>query len=282
MLRLLHYRIGNPQHLPPFPAAWGAPPPSLPAEMAKQVLPGDASILWSDVGSKFYSKCTIGETRPGWVVRDELVTELVWDLIQPDQSVLTEYEHGAVAWINDKIDAISATDGTAENEVGHGDRSKTTRLGYDPASPGILEFVNGKSRYFHGTGAAPEGEHGWITHYDSPHSPNTPVLVQFAHNPTIGDRLLIPYYSDAANETNSLDRVLKILDHVGASTGKKQGWIWGLDLNGSLVKEWKSLPNRNVRAGRRAEKDGHLLGLAYYGPEGEDWTLVNSQMWLWC
>lgn len=63
MLRLMHYVVGDPSGLPPFPKAWGAPP----AETL-----GDAkfSVLYSGIGDKFYADCRVGDgadSTAGWV-----------------------------------------------------------------------------------------------------------------------------------------------------------------------------------------------------------------------
>ncbi|EJT47825.1 hypothetical protein A1Q1_03286 [Trichosporon asahii var. asahii CBS 2479] len=63
MLRLMHYVVGDPKGLPPFPKAWGEPP-------AERL--GDArfSVLYSEIGNKFYSSCRVGDgpdSTEGWV-----------------------------------------------------------------------------------------------------------------------------------------------------------------------------------------------------------------------
>jgi hypothetical protein len=60
MLRLLHYVLSPREHMPPFPAKWGVPPPAFFGDAA-------FSVLYSDVGPDFYATCTKGETEPGWV-----------------------------------------------------------------------------------------------------------------------------------------------------------------------------------------------------------------------
>ncbi|KAI0088857.1 hypothetical protein BDY19DRAFT_1041718 [Irpex rosettiformis] len=50
MMRLLHWVLAPVDVLPPFPPAWGAPPPDGPHD-------GQFSVLYSDVGSKFYHNC---------------------------------------------------------------------------------------------------------------------------------------------------------------------------------------------------------------------------------
>ncbi|KAL7423604.1 hypothetical protein Q5752_001185 [Cryptotrichosporon argae] len=75
LLRLLHYVLAAPAHLPPFPAAWGAPP----------AVPGfrDArfSVLYSALGDRYYAGCRQGEgagSRAGWVAQPVVTRK--WDI----------------------------------------------------------------------------------------------------------------------------------------------------------------------------------------------------------
>jgi hypothetical protein len=68
LLSLVHYVLASPEgSIPEFPAAWGAAP------VIKPTYGHDAafSVLYSDVGPTYYARCTIGETRPGWVNVDK-------------------------------------------------------------------------------------------------------------------------------------------------------------------------------------------------------------------
>ena len=100
MLKLLHYVLADPSCLPPFPAEWGAPPPGSALDkeerqrgsadsingsdkVIRDVPPGMASVLNSDVGAEFYGKCTVGREKVGWAMRDEANGELVWEIHDP-------------------------------------------------------------------------------------------------------------------------------------------------------------------------------------------------------
>lgn len=64
MVRLLHYVLASPEHLPPFPAVWGAPPAVDGFRNAR------FSSLYSGVGPTFYAKALKGEgegAEPGWI-----------------------------------------------------------------------------------------------------------------------------------------------------------------------------------------------------------------------
>ncbi|KZO91145.1 hypothetical protein CALVIDRAFT_367691 [Calocera viscosa TUFC12733] len=72
MLRLLHHVIGIKGGLPEFPAEWGSPPSS------EGFGDGKFSILYSDVGPKFYTTCGPTPSAPGWIVQNPY--EVVWTL----------------------------------------------------------------------------------------------------------------------------------------------------------------------------------------------------------
>ncbi|KAK8849372.1 hypothetical protein IAR55_004704 [Kwoniella newhampshirensis] len=67
-LQLGHYVLGKTRSLPSFPTIWGQPPP---------ITLGDAtaSVLYSDVGPKYYQSCTIGEHLDGWKEQGSTITE---------------------------------------------------------------------------------------------------------------------------------------------------------------------------------------------------------------
>ncbi|KAF5383843.1 hypothetical protein D9615_003652 [Tricholomella constricta] len=74
MMRLLHWVIADASRLPrAFPEEWGAPPVNV-------ACAGDGlfSVLWSDVGTNFYSRCGPAADQEGWIVRDAVST--TWDV----------------------------------------------------------------------------------------------------------------------------------------------------------------------------------------------------------
>lgn len=80
-LRLLHYILAIPTHLPPYPEVKWGPAPSASAfstgfANGNVALFNDAlfSTLWSDVGREYYARATIGdaeEGREGWIVYND-------------------------------------------------------------------------------------------------------------------------------------------------------------------------------------------------------------------
>ena len=79
MLCLLHWVISgrtSEYNLPHFPVEWGAPPPEV-AEVGNGVF----SVLYSDVGEKFYKQAGPGmEKARGWEARGPIST--VWEIPQ--------------------------------------------------------------------------------------------------------------------------------------------------------------------------------------------------------
>ncbi|TFK39381.1 hypothetical protein BDQ12DRAFT_704932 [Crucibulum laeve] len=82
MMRLLHWIIASRDLLPSvFPEEWGAPPPA-----TEGFGDGRFSVLWTDVGEKFYRGCgTLPGTSDGWTVAP--YSTIVWDLHERRKSV---------------------------------------------------------------------------------------------------------------------------------------------------------------------------------------------------
>jgi len=108
------------------------------------------------------------------------------------------------------------------------------------------------------------------------------IVLFTTHNPPIGPRLLITCIHNL--DPCDLESLLLVLDTVGSEAGRIEGWVWGLDPSSELVKNWTAMAERDVQTGRRAEKMGHLLGVAWYGSEEEreGAELMDGQMWNWC
>lgn len=98
MCQLLHYVLADSKNLPPFPAAWGAPPE------AKEPA-ADFSVLFSGVGRDFYANCAIGNERPGWVYQP--IIARTWT-VGPSEPVNLD----GVEWV--KRDGL----GAVEEEMG--------------------------------------------------------------------------------------------------------------------------------------------------------------------
>ena len=278
MLKLLHYHIAETEYLPPFPSAWGAPPPPLSAEDRERIPRAIASILWSDVGSTFYEKCTIGESRPGWVTEDANVTELVWSL-RSDTEASSE-EDSSVPWQSFDVASLPAL-GEEMSAYVKKDMAEQTAdrplWTIDPASPGLFSFVNVRGAKFT---AAPRPEDEAAGYRTTNADGSETVVVYTSYSDIIGPRVLICYAHNLRSE--HLPSLLAKLDKSGKKAGKKEGWVWGYPLDDEIVRKWKELPGRKVTAGRRGEEMGHLLAVAWYGAPEQRGTLLDKQVWTWC
>lgn len=80
LMRLLHFVLGNPSLLPPFPSEIWGPPPIIPSNRKDKYGQGVASGLYSDVGSKFYGLCGPGidkaANEKAWIEHDPIGT--IW------------------------------------------------------------------------------------------------------------------------------------------------------------------------------------------------------------
>jgi len=276
LLRLLHYHLADNGLIPPFPAQWGAPPPSLPPTIASALPKAIGSSLWSDVGSTFYSRCTIGPDRPGWVVHDHMCQELTWKILPPSDDA----DRKPCKWIyqSDLPEIGKILSAAARTRLQAGETVPKTFFQQDPTSKGILSFVPVRGSYSEGF-AEPHEPSG--VRMALPNGEETIILFT-AYNTSIAPRLLITCIHNLHLE--HLPSLLRLLDTVGSGAGRTEGWVWDLDPSSELVKAWQAMPEREVRASRRAERMGHLLGVAWYGAEEEmeNAEFVDRQMWNWC
>lgn len=236
------------------------------------------SILWSDIGSQFYEKCTIGTSRPGWVVKEHHVTELVWTVL-PASSTRSETE-GEYKWewiMKDELPTIANKLKEGVKADLQSRRADGTVYRPDPTSPGLLDWINVRGPWL--SSVQPQGDEPLGIKTVSPDGVETIVLF-CAYNEHIDKRLLITFIHNLTPA--QLPSLLAKLDTVAHRAGRIEGWIWGLDLDSELVGAWKGLKDRNVVTGARAEKAGHLLGVAWYGDEQDKGEFVDWQMWDWC
>ena len=278
MLRLLHYVLGDRSLLPPFPAEWGAPP----SPPDKRTVPsGIASILWSDVGSQFYGKCTIGPSSPGWIMPQGQQNQIIWK-IDPS-STLQEVDRRWQRISPSQLQEVG-------EELRHivlrkvdSEPSDRSIYASDPSSPGLLAFIPCKGAWRHPdpniNTADPCGLR--LASPDGNKEKDT-IVIFGAYNMTLGPRLLISYLHNL--HPKDVDSLLRVLDSIGAPLGQEEGWIWGLDKlkDAGIVEAWKADPRRGAIVGPRAESMGHLLGVAWYGPQEEQGQLVDPQMYSWC
>ncbi|WVQ82555.1 hypothetical protein IAT38_004684 [Cryptococcus sp. DSM 104549] len=277
MLSLLHHHLGPLNTLPPIPKSWGGPQqadyiPPFPSSMLPKAV---GSILWTDVGSNFYARCSIGTTRPGWVVDDSSSSEVVWKILPPEGTI-----DSSVEWLYQE-DMPSVTDELSARlkaQLQRADTSEHSLFAHDPASPGALTFIQTLGDWNN----PPIRDNiplGLRIRLPSGNTQDDTIVLFALNNKAIGSRLLVTYVSNL--KPVQLPVVLRAFDELAVEAGHSLGWAWGLDPESELVDTWKKLPGREARSGRRQEIDGLLLAVAWYGEEKEDGRLFDGQMWGW-
>lgn len=278
MLRLLHYCLGDPTLLPTFPVEWGAPPGVSPKDRVN-VPYALASILLSDVGYKFYEKATIGKDLPGWKVEEEENHEIVWKCNEPmekqrnwlyiddllrDDSLLLTLRDAALARVEQQGESAAS-------------------YAYDPAAPWMSTHFVYRSLEQRAA--------------DWPYTFNTePVGIRlkgagkdgkdaiglFTWSPALtGNKI------DLANLANitadNIPDVLEAMDVLGKASGRELAWGFGKkgDEKDVLFKAVAMMPDRFVSTGMRAEVDGHLIGVAWYGDQGKRSELLDLDLLAW-
>lgn len=284
LLSLLHYYIAPSLTLPPFPTSQrGPPPPPLSPQDQARLPPGIASILFSDVGSVFYSKATIGSDKPCWIVRDEDNQQISWKISSQNPS-----KPAGVEWIYARdLSSISEklSNATRKRLSKEYSDSKHPVWTPDPASTGTLSYIPYLSM-----SVRPES---WEeTLKDEPCGIRIPpskageeeTIVLFAvsvgNGTPVGRALLITYIHNL--DIGKLPILLESLDVAAGKIGVEEGWVWGVQPSSELGEAWIGQEGREVKSGRRDEVGGHLLGVAWYGDSKERGEMVDTQMWSWC
>nr|KIR46180.1 hypothetical protein I312_04724 [Cryptococcus bacillisporus CA1280] len=277
LLCLLHRHIAPADTLPPIPDSWGKDQPliSLPEEVSSRLPKAIGSVLWSDVGSKFYSRCSMGAERPGWLVEDAPNTELVWKIFHPVAGSTEGFN-----WLfeEDLEEIGQILSESTQERLRKTDTSRRAYFVQDPSTPGALSFAPIKGSWIE---KAPSPLPVGIRIKSPSGKPSDDAIVIFAITcPSIGKRFLITHISNL--DSHQLPFVLQAFDTLATDAGHEEGWVWDISLSSNLVHAWQQLPDREVKVGRRQGMNGHLLGAAWYGPEEEKGTLLEGQMWSWC
>jgi hypothetical protein len=316
LLRLLHYAIADPSTLPTFPSSWGSPPPPLPSDLTPLLPKAIASILWSEVGSTFYDRASIGEDLPGWVVRDCDIMELRWSVStvstgEDDEAARSTGPVGSAgsggdaggAWelfYDDQLPSVVEYLSKARAHSLVTTQRAQTAFAPDPASPGTISFVrlNASTRpppvSLDTTIPQPVGAR-WRAHPPVPAQPDTtiinsssssdpdpsktyasPIVLFALYNHSISRALLLTY-THGLNPT-ILPSLLDTLDPLIRLGDHMQGLVWGLEWDSELVQAWKA-ERRNVSVKRRNEGKGSaLLGVARYGCAGMQAEAVQGMV----
>ncbi|ORX37819.1 hypothetical protein BD324DRAFT_650364 [Kockovaella imperatae] len=277
MLKLLHYILADPSLIPSFPELWGQPPQA----PDRKVIPyGIASILWSDVGSIFYSKCTIGQTRPGWVMPETKQSEIIWKTRAPalqegderwERIRPTELPSIGQELRQSSVDALKSVD-----------TSSKTVYTTDPSSVGLLDFIPLRGSWTWEDKDFNTADPCGLRFRSEYNGGSQDTIIIFGtFNASLGRRTLITYVHNL--DPRDLSSLLRVIDAIAFPLDQKEGWIFGLEesRHAELIKAWQAESGREAKYGHRAEVMGHLLGVAYYGPEGEH-ELLDPQMYSWC
>ncbi|WVW85800.1 hypothetical protein I302_107838 [Kwoniella bestiolae CBS 10118] len=267
LLSLLHHQLSS------IPSPYSSTLPNcIPSDVPLSKAIG--SILWSDVGSTFYSKCTSSPERKGWVVRDSQVTELVWKILPSNSEKLED----GWEWIypNDLTSISTKLSQAVKEDLAKRDTTSRSLFVHDPSSEGTISFVPTKGTWQRPLIIDPEPVGIKYTPADG----NETIVLFSLRTINIGDRLLITYIHNLLPD--QLPALLNALDILGNKAGQKEGWIWDMSNSSDLIEAWEGLRNRKARYGRRQEIDGHLLGVAWYGDREDEGELLEGQMWTWC
>lgn len=129
MMRLLHYVLAAPEHLPPFPAAWGAEP------VVEGFRDARFSVLYSGIGKEFYDRCLQGDgadSLPGWVAERERYMRF-FTVEYRDGVETEEYDEEGWEWldrqqVNDLAPQVAEYMASKLGSVGKADRTRLAIL----------------------------------------------------------------------------------------------------------------------------------------------------------
>ncbi|WRT68241.1 uncharacterized protein IL334_005217 [Kwoniella shivajii] len=279
LLSLLHHRLSS----LPTPSSYSGDIDALPIPSDIPLPEAIGSILWSDIGSTFYSRCSSSSERQGWVVEDSLNMELYWKLFPPQfQEEAKELDKGwKWIYLNDLPDISEKLSVSAKKRLEDIDTSEKAVFMNNPSSEGTLDFVPLKGIWQRSLISDPEPVGlRYVPSEGGSENKEETIILFSGKMINIGDKLLITYIENFV--PSQMEAVLKALDIIGHKAGQSQGWIWDISPSSELVKAWQGLEGREVQIGRKKEIDGHLLGVAWYGDLQEKGKMIDGQMWSWC
>ncbi|KAG8823619.1 hypothetical protein FRC17_009283 [Serendipita sp. 399] len=260
MMRLLHYILADPtlsQSFPAFPVEkWGAHP-VVPPRFGKGIL----SVLYSDVGERFYRSCGVGtDGDNGWVVRDPIVA--IW-------KVPSERRVDAAS----KIEWLKKDD---QDHVWQEDATLIRRELKDATSPsfsflpdnGVAESLQARS-YFYSPVVSEGGVWGARLGDDAGLAYATWCLDPGREGP---GTMLITRLRATQDQFPTL---LYAAFQAARQFGLEQVEIWNFDQ--ALAAVGKDLGGETSRRG------DHLSSLAWYGPGNRDEvTWRYNEKFCWC
>ena len=223
----------------------------------------------------FYASCTIGETRPGWVVEEGINQQLRIPLEPVTGTEALPSLPVGWEWVypSDLTSIGKEMKKSYEAELARTTTDHTLIMG-DPTSPGTLHYIPQRGSASSIVALGPS---------DSPppygmHHPASGAICLFASYPGAFTPDLCVFLLH--NMGPHIVTLLPVLDHFGAKSGCTRAWVFDVKKDSELVDAVKGTRG-GVQAGMRSLVKEHLLGVAVYRPEEEGAELVDGQMWMW-
>ncbi|KAG8759863.1 hypothetical protein FRC14_004824 [Serendipita sp. 396] len=269
MMRLLHYVLADPtlsQIFPPFPIdQWGAPP-VIPQGLGR----GIVSVLYSDVGAKFYEACGTAPGRDdGWTVKSPVGT--IWKVPKRQDDVVANSGLKNIRWLT-KEDQEQVWDEDAlliQKEI-----REVTSLSFSfLPNNGLANYLQAWSLFYSPTASASEGGI-WGARIEEEGDRSNLAFATWCLDPgREGPGTMLITRLRATSE-----QFLILLDaafEAARQFGLEQVEIWNLER--SLVDIGRKL------GGETSEREDHLSSLAWYGngnKEEVEWWY--NEKFSWC
>ncbi|CED82165.1 Acyl-CoA N-acyltransferase [Phaffia rhodozyma] len=138
MLRELHYLMAAPESLPPYPASLGPHSPRVPPNLRNVLQDAAFSVLYSDIGPLFYTKCYVGESGSGWVAQPSITWEFPVSAASTTATHPDLQKEKDVQWIYSKEDIIPIQSRVSQAVWTQLERSAQDTKGKDGAEVGFL------------------------------------------------------------------------------------------------------------------------------------------------
>ncbi|EIW68609.1 hypothetical protein TREMEDRAFT_31623 [Tremella mesenterica DSM 1558] len=283
LLRLMHYILASPLHLPTFPSEWGSPPSPIPIELKEYFPPAWGTFLSSEIGPDFYYRCLVGIDRRGWEAKEVWQEEVEWEILSSSRlSIPSDPSKSSPILARSESIYHAALPNPSEQRVQATSSTNKAVFCPDPASKGILTFASVRGAY----GPQPawrkfpqplgirlpahKGTSGEV------HQDDTIILFAL-YNQQVGDGLLITYIHNLSPDV--LPSALSALDRLISEQGAEwnMGRVWDLDSSNDLAAAWKQ-SGRRVNVNRRRGTGSHLLSWCFYQGKTE---VLDRQLWTW-
>lgn len=230
--------------------------------------------MWSDVGD-FYSKCTIGDTLPGYLIENNKNRALVWKTLPTSSS-----EDGGWEWIYEKdLEGITKElEDAFKNDFGNV-KSDQAVIQTNPGNVGTLPFLPLWSLAESTLEPEARAKHRFGLRKKNTDGGDTIVILTPGLKAIYGRMCITLHHNLRPEDVPSL---LAKMDELAPARDTKEGQIWGLDPSGEIAKAFQGQAEREVDQHIRQGMKGHILAVASYLPNGEPVNFLDSQIWNWC